>query len=318
MLMGNSLSLSDWQWKHDLISSIQVGIVVLDRDFQVKVWNQFMQNHSNITEQEIIDTSLFEHFNEIDPDWFRAKAQPLFRLRSPAYLIWEQRPYLFKFLPSRPVSSASEFMYQNITMFPLTSLSGEVEQVCLMVFDVTDEALSKKGMQALNHKLQQISRIDGLTGLYNRRFWEEQLELEFKRSRRNEKPASLMMLDIDHFKSINDQYGHLAGDQVIRTLATILGHTVRETDICGRYGGEEFCVLLPETSSRRARLVAERVRHQVQETLVHFEQRQIQFTVSLGLAELNHTIQSPVTWLEKTDQALYQAKESGRNQVRIA
>lgn len=311
-------SLADLHWQHDLLGSIEVGLAVLDKDFNVLVWNQFMENHSGVLPSSIRGKSVFEFFPEIDREWFELKAGPVFNLKSPTFIIWEQRPFLFKFGSNRPITSASDFMYQNVTLFPLASLNNEVEQMCIVVYDVTDEALNKKAIETLNCKLEQMSRIDGLTGMNNRRYWEEQFQMEHRRVMRNGNAASVIMLDIDHFKTINDNFGHPAGDHIIRMLAKIIKKSIRETDVCGRYGGEEFAVLLPETSTSQARLVAERIRMLAERLIPSYEGTEIAFTVSLGIAEFNASFKDHMVWLEKADQALYHAKENGRNQVSIA
>jgi diguanylate cyclase len=310
--------LTEMHWKHDLLGSIEVGIVVLDREYKVQVWNQFMENHSNVVPSQIRDKTLFEFFPEIDEAWFKVKTDPVYRLKSPAFIIWEQRPYLFRFGPNRPITSSSEFMYQNITLFPLASLSGEVEQLCIVVYDVTDEAVSRQSALALNDKLEQISRVDGLTGLFNRRYWEEQFNQEYKRSKRNDMPASVVMLDIDHFKKVNDTFGHPGGDQVIKALAKIIKKSIRETDLAGRYGGEEFSIILPDTVASNARMVAERIRRLSEAFILNYEGQEIKFTVSLGIAEFNSSFKDHMAWLDKADQALYKAKEGGRNKVVLA
>lgn len=309
--------IAEMHWQHDLLGSIEVGLAVLDRNYNVLVWNQFMENHSGILPNTIREKCLFDYFPEIDKDWFIQKSDPVFDLQSPAFIIWEQRPYLFKFESSRPITSASEHMFQNVTLFPLASLSDKVEQICIVVYDVTDEALNKRGMQALNKQLQQMSRVDGLTGLFNRRYWEERFNEEHKRMSRNSSDGTVIMLDIDHFKAVNDNYGHPAGDHVIKMLAKIIKKSVRETDVCGRYGGEEFAILLPETDAKSAKIVAERIRGVTEKyTCVH-EGTEINFTVSLGLAEFHQTYKSHMAWLEQADQALYMSKEGGRNRVTI-
>lgn len=310
----NINELEDLHWKHDLLGSIEVGILVLDRDFRVKVWNQFMENHSGIQPSKIINNVIFDYFPDIDREWFAVKSDPVFRLRSPAFIIWEQRHYVFKMPSYRPITGTTSSMYQNVTMFPLASLSGEVEQMCVVVYDVTDEAVTKQNLAQANRQLEHISRVDGLTGVFNRRYWEEQCRAEFKRSKRTEIPAALIILDIDKFKSINDTYGHPAGDQVIRKLAQIIKKAIRETDIAGRYGGEEFTVLLPDTNSRSARLVAERIRKLTEKLPVEYEGQQICFTVSLGVAEFHTSYVDHMAWVEQADKGLYQAKEGGRNQ----
>jgi diguanylate cyclase len=316
--MAVDSSLAEMHWKHDLLGSIEVGIVVLDKDFNVQVWNQFMENHSSIVPGMIQNKNLFEFFPEIDEDWFIRKAAPAFSLKSPVFIIWEQRPYLFHFNCNRPITSAADYMYQNITIFPLASLTGKVEQLCLVIYDVTDEAVSRLGMQSLNSQLEKISRIDGLTGLYNRRFWEEQFVMEYKRDKRSESPSALLMLDIDNFKRVNDTYGHPAGDEVIKTLANIIKKATRETDVSGRYGGEEFAVILPDTPVANVEFVAERIRRLVEKSVVVYDESNISFTVSIGIAGFKHTYKDSTQWLDMADKSLYQAKAAGKNRVILA
>lgn len=316
--MAVDSSLAEMHWKHDLLGSIEVGIVVLDKDFNVQVWNQFMENHSSIVPGMIQNKNLFEFFPEIDEEWFTRKAAPAFSLKSPVFIIWEQRPYLFHFDCNRPITSQANHMYQNITIFPLASLTGKVEQVCLVIYDVTDEAVSRLGMQSLNSQLEKISRIDGLTGLYNRRFWEEQFVMEYKRDKRSESPSALIMLDIDNFKKVNDTYGHPAGDEVIKTLAGIIKKATRETDIAGRYGGEEFAVILPDTPVANVEFVAERIRRLVEKCVVVYDEINISFTVSIGIAGFKQTYKDSTQWLDMADKSLYQAKAAGKNRVILA
>jgi len=306
--------LSRQHWMHDLLSSLEVGIVVLDREFKVEVWNQFMENHSGLTPKMVKEKCLFDLFEEIDKDWFKKKCNPVFELRSPAFIIWEQRPHLFKFNAYRPITSQSQDMFQNVTIFPLTSLSGEVEQICVVIYDVTLEAVSKQRFKAANAQLKKISRTDGLTGLFNRRYWEEMCELEFKRAKRTEQFSSLIILDIDHFKKVNDTYGHPAGDLVIKTLAKIIRTAIRETDIAGRYGGEEYTIILPDTDVKNARMVAERIRRLAEAFPVEYEGQEINFTISLGIAMFDMSFENYTAWIDRADKGLYEAKEGGRNQ----
>ncbi len=307
--------LQDLHLKHDLLGSIEVGIAVVDHHYNIQLWNQFMESHSGLSPARVRGKSLFSIFPEIDQEWFIQKTYPVFSLKSPAFIIWEQRPHLFKFEAYRPITSATELMYQNVTMFPLTSLTGAVEQICIVVYDVTDEAISKQRFEAANQQLQQISRVDGLTGLYNRRYWEEQASIEFKRAARTGIPSTMMILDIDKFKFINDNYGHPAGDQTIRTLARIIAKAIRETDIAGRYGGEEFTIILPDTDVKSAKIVAERIRRLAENIPIEYEEHNFSFTVSLGLAQFHPSFGTHMSWIEKADKGLYEAKESGRNRT---
>jgi len=301
----------------ELLDSIEVGIAVLDRNFNVQVWNKFLENHGAKKAEAIIGDSLFSHFPEIEEKWLRTKVDPVFNLKSPVFIIWEQRPYLFKFACNRPVTSAAEFMYQNVTMFPIVDKRGNVERFCMLVYDVTEQALGKRGMEYLNEELKTASRVDGLTGLYNRRYWQERFDEMHKLCVRREKPSTALMLDIDHFKRINDTYGHQAGDKVIKMLAALIKRCVRETDLAGRYGGEEFAIILNDSSVEDAKIVAERIRQLAKRLVVEHEGESISFTVSLGLAQFSPDFKGAMAWLECADQALYEAKENGRNQYRI-
>ncbi|MDC8833083.1 sensor domain-containing diguanylate cyclase [Alteromonas gilva] len=301
-------------WMHDLLGSLEVGIVVLDRNFKVEVWNQFMENHSNLRPSQIVGQSLFTHFPEIDAEWLALKSEPVFNLKTPVFLIWEQRPYLFKFDCNRPITSELDYMYQNVTLFPLSSLTGKVDRLCMLVYDVTVQASSRLNIEGLNKQLTQMSRVDGLTRLFNRRYWQERFGNIFKLAKRRGSVDTAMMLDIDHFKAVNDTYGHQCGDKVIQALAAIIKDTVRETDLAGRYGGEEFAIILRDSNSDNAQEVAERIRVAAENMAVTHDGQTVRFTVSLGLAAFNMQDDNEMQWLERADQALYKAKENGRNQ----
>ena len=166
-------------------------------------------------------------------------------------------------------------------------------------------------------KLISLSRIDGLTGLNNRRYWENQLDRSFKLNKRDETSTSVIFIDVDHFKKINDQYGHIVGDEVLQKISSLIEETARETDICGRYGGEEFCILLPKTGKLEAEILAERLREKVANTNLH-SKLNIKGSVSLGVSELSGEMNSYSEWLTIADNALYKAKSNGRNQTVVA
>jgi diguanylate cyclase (GGDEF)-like protein len=192
-----------------------------------------------------------------------------------------------------------------------------VEHVCLMLYDATDAALDERALQSANEELDRLGRTDGLTGLYNRRAWEHHLQTEFKRFPRSGKACTLVMFDIDHFKRVNDTYGHQAGDEVIRITSALLQETKREMDIAGRYGGEEFCVILLDTDSQGGVIFAERLRKAVEATRVNYDGQEIRFCISLGVAEIGRELSHHSIWLEQADKALYQSKEGGRNRTTL-
>lgn len=157
---------------------------------------------------------------------------------------------------------------------------------------------------------------DGLTRAHNRRALTEFLERELVRAERHGRPLSVLMIDIDHFKSINDNHGHLCGDMVLRVLADTLTQTIRAEDLFARYGGEEFCMVLVETETNDAREIGERIRCSVAALEIPFEGATIRITVSVGVATA--TGESPVAsrdLLQRADEKLYEAKRTGRNRV---
>lgn len=162
-----------------------------------------------------------------------------------------------------------------------------------------------------------LSYMDDLTALYNHRYFIQELTKEIHRQKRYPSPLSLLMIDIDYFKNYNDTNGHLAGDQVLKTIAMIILHSVRETDIVARYGGEEFCAILINTGREGALAIAERVRKGVIE--MQFPNENVQpngdLTVSIGMATYSSSVSTVTDLIREADNALYQAKRAGRNRI---
>lgn len=307
--------LEDFHWLMDVLQDIDVGLVILSREFRVELWNGFMQNHSARMPDEVLGMRIFDLFPELPENWFRRKAEAVFVLENAAFTTWEQRPYLFRFKSYRPITSMAEFMYQNSTIIPLTDTRGNVDHICLIIYDVTEVAVSRLQLQKTNAQLHQLSRTDGLTGLLNRKAWETEAIKEFQRYQRHHRHASLVMLDIDHFKKVNDNYGHPTGDEVIRRTAKLILETSREIDIAGRYGGEEFALVLVDTDAIGAEAVAERLRQKISQQLVQHDGKQLQYTISLGIAQLSDRMATTDDWIDGADKALYLAKHKGRNQT---
>jgi diguanylate cyclase (GGDEF)-like protein len=162
-------------------------------------------------------------------------------------------------------------------------------------------------------EFEQLSVTDALTGLLNRRYLEKRLDEEIQRSKRHRFPMSLMMLDVDEFKSYNDTFGHPAGDAALKIVANVLKDMLRGADVAARYGGEEFSILLPQTTSSEAAVIAERLRQRIEQT--EFPKRKV--TVSIGIASCSNEIDTPADLVAAADHALYEAKNHGRNNVRI-
>jgi diguanylate cyclase (GGDEF)-like protein len=173
---------------------------------------------------------------------------------------------------------------------------------------------------SLNHEdLQRVAALDPLTGVYNRRFGQQRLTEEFGRSLRSGDPLGVLMLDLDHFKTVNDTYGHLVGDRVLQAVVKAARHALREGDVLLRYGGEEFLIVLPGAGTDDLTQMAERVRRAVADTTVTEAAQRIPVTVSIGGAGLPHTdAATPNDLIALADKALYTAKDTGRDRCIIA
>jgi len=299
----------------DMLQTIDVGLVVLDREYNIKVWNSFMESHSGVTPLQTKDKNMFELFSELPKDWLTHKTNSVFMLKNRSFMTWEQRPYLFKFKNYRPITGTEPYMYQNITISPLVSTDGNVNHIAILIYDVTDIASNRKALEYANKELEKISRTDKLTQLNNRGYWEECLSQEFSRFQRYDTISSVIMFDIDHFKKVNDTFGHQAGDEVIRQVSAILTKNLRKTDIAGRYGGEEFGVILGNTDAKSSMVFCERVREEIAALEVIHDKKSIKFTVSLGISQAVESTKTYQEWLEQADQSLYVSKENGRNQT---
>jgi len=168
---------------------------------------------------------------------------------------------------------------------------------------------------AYHDEIYRLTTVDGLTQIFNRRYFEETLEREISRCNRYGRMASLVMLDVDHFKQVNDTYGHLAGDYALKQIASTVRTKIRREDIFARYGGEEFALLLPEVDLKGALAMAEKTRRLIETQKFEFDKQRIPVTVSLGVAALAATQRDPADLIRAADAKLYEAKTGGRNRV---
>ncbi len=208
---------------------------------------------------------------------------------------------------------------ENVKLGELTLYRGrrfkEVELkhleklICVLVQPLRNAIMYRKAVL--------MSQIDALTGLNNRAAYDRDIERELGLVERHKRPLSLMILDIDYFKKVNDEYGHAAGDKVIQAVGNILKEVTRTSDVVFRYGGEEFAILLSDVDSLTAMDVAERIRLSVRGLLVDFESKLINITISVGMASYIAG-EGSESLFKRTDKALYRAKHMGRDQIKIA
>lgn len=229
----------------------------------------------------------------------------------------------------KTVDERTQFKTRKIICVPLISRNktiGVLEALNKLNgkdFDREDEklfmAFSHQVSVAIeNARLYNMAFYDGLTKVFMRRYFEAWLDQEFARVKRYRTDLSILMFDIDHFKKINDSYGHQAGDVVLQEIAQVVKNNIRAADVLARYGGEEFVICLPETKVSKALYLAERIRHEIEKKEFIYQDKKIPVTISLGVASFRETPEDSVSqFIKDADSALYQSKEEGRNRVTV-
>jgi diguanylate cyclase (GGDEF)-like protein len=297
-----------------LIDRINVGIITVSPGMTILQWNRFMQAHSGLGGDTLVGQNLFERFPDLPRQWLERKIRSVFLLKTFAFTSWRRRPYLFPFRDHRLITGDAEAMRQDCAFVPLIE-DGAVKAVSIVLIDVTDTFESQRRLDAALADLEALSERDGLTGIYNRRKLEQQLEVEVSRARRYVSNLSVLMFDIDHFKKVNDRFGHLVGDDTIRHVAKVALETLRTSDVLGRYGGEEFLALLPEVGLEGALVAGERVRRAIAEHPVESAGREVPVTISVGAATFSPALATGLVLVDQADQALYRSKTAGRDRV---
>jgi diguanylate cyclase (GGDEF)-like protein len=291
-----------------LFDTVNIGLVVLDSDLKVRYWNRWMESYSRISSESIVGRSLFDFFPTLKTPKFLRSCKSVLTFGNFSFFSQKLHQYLFPFRADSSFESRFEFMQQSCSMGPLRDDAKNITSLYLAVQDVTELALYE-------HRLLEMNMRDGLTGVYNRRFLEKRLAEEFERHKRYSRHFSIVMFDIDFFKKVNDTYGHQCGDFILKGVSAKVASMIRKTDFLARYGGEEFCCLLPETNLASATLLAERFRKSIADLNHVYQEKDISVTISLGVSELENQFSTPGCLLERADEALYQAKNSGRNRV---
>ena len=219
----------------------------------------------------------------------------------------------------RALTAAGDYVWIRDVVHVVRDDNGEVDSLVGFMFDISERKRAEEQLIMLQRQLEEYSYKDGLTGVANRRMFDSVLETEWASAQRSGQPLSLILLDIDYFKQYNDHYGHVQGDDCLRSVGKALaGALHRPRDFIARFGGEEFVLVLPETDSEAASQIAERCRRVIREQRIAHEQSRVAplLTISLGVGTaVPHTGDRPLDFVAAVDRLLYQAKQGGRNRL---
>ena len=216
----------------------------------------------------------------------------------------------------RALTSDGNYVWIRDVVHVLRQPDGSVDALVGFMFDISERKQTEEKLISLQKELEALSYKDGLTGVANRRMFDTVLDMEWAKAQNSRQPLSLIMLDIDYFKQYNDHYGHLQGDECLKTVGRLLADATRSNDFCARFGGEEFVMVLPQTDAVAARQVAERCRHLIAREAVAHAKSEISplLTVSFGVGTRIPALhEDALSFIEEVDRRLYRAKQNDRN-----
>lgn len=301
-----------------IFDTVNNGIIILDENLNIYAWNNWLEIFTDICEDDIINKNLCDVFPYINKQKLQRKVKTVLVTKNATFMSLDTSDYLIDIPVSNITNKIFSSMKQEVTILPYNI---EEKLVCIYIYDVTPMSEINYRLQLANEELIDMSHRDPLTHIYNRRYFTEESAKILAFSKRNDIPLTIIILDIDKFKNINDTYGHFVGDEVIIKVANLLNNHVRKSDIVARFGGEEFVMLLQNCDLANGKQVAEKTRLDIEQATISLQNKKvIDFTISLGVAEYDQhqdTNNLELT-VARADQALYQSKKNGRNQTTLA
>lgn len=316
-----------------------IGQMVLREDMVVVFWNRCLESWTGVTRDQLLGKSILDHYPHLSDPKYAGRLTSLLNGGPP--IIFSSQ--LHRHIIQAPLPGGkSRFQYTVVTAIPafvpdthyamfaiqdVTSLTEAIENHRKahdwLMAEMEERRKTEAELMKTTEELTRLNRIlhessirDGLTGLFNHRYFFQVLNRDFTLARRNKSDYACLLLDLDHFKRINDTFGHPFGDEVLKGVAEVMLERVRGTDLVARYGGEEFAVLLPGADLEGATLLAETIRAKIAERVFIYGTDAVRVTVSIGVGSLHaHVPDSSQDLLAITDKALYRAKSAGRNAV---
>ena len=302
-----------------LLDHLSIGITVIDPEMKILFWNRWLAEHSLLSSETICGQKLQNIFPNLQKSKLLKMIKKVFASGQPIFSNNKVYANPFPFYSGRSyIEKKLSPMEQTVIISPMKDDGDNTVQVLITVFDISDWISNQKTLLKSKDEMERLSHTDYLTQIPNRRNIMDRLSEELRTHRRKNRPMSIAMLDIDHFKAVNDDYGHQCGDMVLHTTAQLISDMLRAYDAIGRYGGEEFLIILPETTSEQALAICNRIRILVQNHPHSYNGRKLQITLSIGIS-VKHADDNIIIdkLIAEADRCLYIAKESGRNRTEM-
>lgn len=292
-----------------IFNTIDNGVIILDKELNVRAWNNWLKLRTGIKEEEILNKNLIEEFPYIKDKKLKRKVLSVLITGNPSFYSVKPHQYLINIKLNNILTHIFPSMQQDVTIVPYDNEKGLVR---VYIYDKTSHCET-------NYKLEQLSNVDPMTGIYNRRYFKEVSKKIVSLSNRNKQELVILILDIDKFKNINDKYGHTIGDQVIIKFARLLEKNIRNSDVVSRFGGEEFVILLNNINVEKRFLVSKKIQKELSLMNIYNENNEIfNITTSIGISKYDFIEDKTIEdTINRTDKGLYEAKSTGRNKIII-
>ncbi len=298
----------------EIFDVLPLGLVIVDDKHQIHAWNKWMVNNTGITESKAVGESLLSFYPNNIQFRFKSALEHAIQDGYPQVLSSILNQYVIPISLDKQAYPDLSFMQQNVEVLPI--IYAQQNMALIIIQDVSDKVHLRNTLLSMAAKFEKNSLLDTLTGLYNRRFLWKYLENELKVAQRDNYSVFCCLYDIDHFKKINDEYGHVVGDQVLVAFAELARTTVRPSDYLFRYGGEEFIIILTRIKDQDAFSISERLRILLEKTAIHSMIKE-NITCSGGIAhwQPGNPLMGAEKLIDDADHAMYKAKSGGRNRI---